>query len=71
MEIVSSFIVGGLVTILGLVGLLLAAGALDTEMSIFSWSLAVFALLFNLNLVKMHYDRADAKRAAAGGASHG
>jgi len=65
MEDVSNFIVGGLVVVLGLVGLVLASGAMDIEMSVFGYSLAVFAFLFNFLLVKQHYDRLDALRAAA------
>ena len=65
MEDVSNFIVGGLVVVLGLVGLVLASGALDIEMSVFGFSLAGFAVFFNFMLVKQHYDRLDAQRAAA------
>ena len=55
--------VGLLVGILGLVGLILASGALDEEMYIFGLSLAGFAVVFDIGLVKRHYDRIDAARA--------
>ena len=55
--------VGLLVGILGLIGLILASGALDEEMYIFGLSLAGFAVVFDIGLVKRHYDRIDAARA--------
>jgi len=56
------FFVGILVAVLGLVGLVLASGALDDEIYLFGLSLAGFAFLFDMMLVKKHYDRADAAR---------
>jgi hypothetical protein len=49
--------------VLGLVGLLLASGALDDEIYLFGLSLAGFAAVFNLMLIKTHYDRRDAAHA--------
>jgi len=60
----SDVVVGVLVTVLGLIGLFMAAGALDDEIYIFGLSLAGFAALFVFGLVKGHYDRADAARRA-------
>jgi hypothetical protein len=61
-EEASAVIVGVLVTVLGLLGLVLAAGALDIEMSVFGYGLTGFAVLFIFHLIKRHYDRAEAAR---------
>jgi hypothetical protein len=58
----SDLIVGLLMTILGVTGLFLASGALDNEMYVFGLSLAGFAALFVLGLVRRHFDRLDAAR---------
>jgi len=63
-EVVSSWIVGVLVTIFGLVGLILASGARDAEMLIFGYGLAIFAIVFIGGTIKRHYDAADAARHA-------
>lgn len=63
---VGDILVGLLVTVLGLVGLVMASGALDDEIFIFGLSLAGFAVLFDVGLVKAHFDRVDAARAKAG-----
>ncbi len=60
----SDVVIGVMMTIFGLVGLWLASGALDVEMSIFGLSLAGFACLFVLGLVRRHFDRAEALRMA-------
>ena len=60
METVSSFIVGLLVAVFGILGLFLIAGAMDAEMYIFGIGLAVFAVLFEFGLVKAHFDRHEA-----------
>lgn len=60
----SSVVVGVLMAVLGLVGLFMAAGALDDEIFIFGLSLAGFAVVFLFGLVKAHYDARDAERAA-------
>lgn len=62
---VSDFAVGILVAVLGLVGLFLAAGAVDDEIFIFGLGLAAFAVVFDLGIVKAHFDRRDAARRAA------
>jgi hypothetical protein len=66
MEIqISDLLVGILVLVLGLVGLYLASGALDDEIYIFGLGLALFAIVFDIGLVKRHYDRIEALRAEA------
>jgi membrane protein involved in colicin uptake len=66
MEIqVSDLLVGLLVLVLGLVGLYLASGALDDEIYIFGLGLALFAAVFDIGLVKRHYDRMQAAQAEA------
>ncbi len=70
MELVSSILVGALVLLLGLVGLLLASGAMDSGIYVFGLSLAGFATLFGFGLIRAHYDRIDAARHAEAG-SHG
>lgn len=59
-----------LVLVLGLTGLVLASGALDDEMYVFGLSLAGFGVVFDLGLVKRHFDRLDAARHAGRGGSH-
>jgi len=59
-------VVGLLVLVLGLIGLLLASGALDDGMFVFGLSLAGFAVVFDIGLIKRHFDRADAMRAGGG-----
>lgn len=55
MEAISSIVFGTLVTVLGIVGLYLASGAMDLEMLIFGVGMAVFAVLFDIGLVKRHF----------------
>ncbi len=62
MEFVSSILVGALVLLLGLVGLILASGAMDGGMYVFGLSLAGFAAAFGFGLIRAHYDRIDAAR---------
>jgi hypothetical protein len=62
---VSDLLVGLLVAVLGLVGLVLAAGALDDEIYIFGLGLVGFAVLFDFGLVKAHFDRRDAVKGRA------
>ena len=62
---VSDVLVGLLVAVLGLLGLFLAAGALDDEIFIFGLCLTAFAVVFDLGLVKAHYDRREAAKRAA------
>ena len=58
----SDVIVGLLMTALGLIGLVMASGALDNEIYIFGLSLAGFAFVFLLGLVRAYYDRQAAAR---------
>jgi hypothetical protein len=57
MEEVSEIVVGALVLILGLTGLLMASGALDNGIYIFGLTLAGFAVVFEIGLIRAHYDR--------------
>ncbi len=59
--------VGLLVFVLGLVGLVMASGALDNEIYVFGLSLAIFAVLFIFGLVRRHFDRIDAARSQEAG----
>ena len=59
----SDFIVGLLVAVFGLVGLIMASGAWDDEMFVFGLSLFVFACLFDLGLVRRHFDKQEVARA--------
>ena len=68
MEEVSSIVVGALVLILGVIGLVLASGALDSEIYVFGLSLAGFAVVFEIGLIRAHFDRKEAAR--SGGAGH-
>jgi hypothetical protein len=54
---IGDLIVGGMVGALGLLGLLMAAKALDSEIYIFGLSLALFAVLFDFGLIRAHFDR--------------
>jgi hypothetical protein len=60
----SDLIVGVLMAALGLTGLILASGALDDEMYVFGLSLFGFACVFVLGLVRRHFDKLEAARAA-------
>ena len=72
MEETSEILTGVLVAVLGLVGLLLASGALDDEMYLFGFSLAGFALAFDVMLIRQHHDRLDAAcHAVKAAARHG
>lgn len=61
----SDLIVGLMMAVFGLIGLFLVAGAADAEMYVFGLSLSAFAAIFDFGLIKRHYDRLDAVRAAA------
>ena len=61
----SDLIVGLLMTALGLIGLILASGAHDAEMYVFGFSLFAFACVFVAGLVRRHFDRQEAARAAS------
>jgi hypothetical protein len=58
-------VVGVMMVPLGLLGMLIAARAVDTEFYIFGLSLTAFAALFGFGLIKRHYDNADAAIAEA------
>jgi hypothetical protein len=64
-EQTGDLVVGLLVLVLGLAGLVMASGALDIEIYIFGLSLAAFAVVFDLGIVKRHFDRIDAARDCA------
>ncbi|GGA00566.1 hypothetical protein [Elstera cyanobacteriorum] len=57
-------IIGLFVAVLGIGGLFMASGAHDSEVHLFGLSLFVFAVLFNFQLIKGHFDRADQERHA-------
>ena len=68
MEEASEIVVGILMLILGFTGLVMASGALDNAIFIFGLSLAAFAVLFEIGLIRSHYDRKErTARAGAGG----
>ena len=48
--------VGILVAVLGLIGLIQAAGAMDNEIYVFGLSLLAFAIVFDFGLLKRHFD---------------
>ena len=58
----SGLIVGLVMTALGLAGLILASGAMDDAMYVFGLALFAFACLFNLGLLRRHFDRLEAAR---------
>lgn len=59
---VGDLVVGIMMAAFGLFGLVLASGALDDEMYLFGLSLAGFAVLFEIGLIRRHFDRADRAR---------
>ncbi len=61
----SDVVVGVLMAALGLVGLFMAAGAMDNEIYLFGLSLGGFAAVFLIGLVKAYYDRLEAARERA------
>lgn len=64
-ETLSDWMVGIAVAGLGLIGVVLAAHALDNEMSVFGYGLFAFAVAFDLNLMRRRFDEADARRVTA------
>jgi hypothetical protein len=58
----SDLIVGLMMAVFGLVGLILASGAMDNEMYIFGLSLFGFACVFDFGLLRRHFDRMEARR---------
>ena len=61
----SDIIVGLLMAVFGIVGLVLAAGAMDDEMYVFGFSLFAFAVAFIFGLIRRYYDRAEGARKVA------
>lgn len=58
-EAMADALVGILMVPLGLLGLVLASGAVDGEMYLFGLSLAAFCAAFGFGVLKRHYDAAD------------
>ncbi len=58
----SAVVIGAVVTALGLLGLILSAGAIDSGMHHFGIGLFGFAVLYVFWLVKKHFDEADTAR---------
>jgi hypothetical protein len=52
--------VGATMLVFGVIGLVLASGATDSEMYVFGLSLAGFAAVFVVGLIRRHYDKAEA-----------
>jgi hypothetical protein len=51
------WIVGGIVSLLGLIGLFLAANAKDNGVYLFGFAIAAFAILYVFAAIKQSYDR--------------
>jgi hypothetical protein len=62
-------IIGNFVAVLGLIGLVLAGGALDNGIYVFGLSLFVFAVVFDWGLLLKSVQRAELAR--AGERAHG
>jgi hypothetical protein len=58
----SDLIVALLMVALGLIGLILASGAMDDEMYVFGFSLFGFACAFELGLIRRHFDKVESRR---------
>jgi len=56
-------IVGAMMLVLGVIGLVMAAKALDSEIFIFGSSLTLFAIAFIFGLIRTHFDRHEKSRA--------
>lgn len=59
---ISDYLFAALVTVLALVGILLAASADDSGIYIFGLGMAAFGILFDFWLIKRHYDTAAERR---------
>ncbi len=66
----SDLIIGLMMALFGLIGLFLAAGAMDAEMYVFGLSLTGFAVVFDFGLIKRHFDRQDAALVVSRTMSH-
>ena len=58
----SDLIVGLSMAVFGLIGLILASGAMDDEMYVFGLSLFCFACVFEFGLLRRHFDKLEADR---------
>jgi hypothetical protein len=58
----SDLIVGLLMAVFGLIGLILASGAMDDEMFVFGLSLFGFACVFDFGLLRRHFDKRETNR---------
>ena len=58
----SDLIVGLLMTAFGIIGLIVASGAMDNEMYVFGLALFTFAVVFDIGLIRRHFDRQEARR---------
>jgi hypothetical protein len=67
-ETASEWFTGLFMAVLGLIGLLMAGGARDIEISVFGFSLLGFSLAFIAGLMRRHFN--DRARAAAIGRGH-
>jgi hypothetical protein len=61
-DVISSWVMGVFVGLLGLVGLVLASGARDGAVYGFGIGVFIFAVLFVFLLIKRGYDATDAAR---------
>jgi hypothetical protein len=64
-ERVSDWVVGALVAVLGLVGLIMGAGARDEEIFIFGFSLAIFSGTFIWGIYKRQAAEREAVKVGA------
>ena len=67
-ETASEWFTGLFVAVLGVIGLVMAGGARDIEISVFGLSLLGFSLAFIAGLIRCHFN--DRERAAAIGRGH-
>jgi hypothetical protein len=65
MEETGRWIAGGIVSLVGLVGLFLAANAADRGIYIFGLALAGFAVVYVFALIRRAFDERDARLAAS------
>jgi len=59
MSATAAFLVGALITVLGIVGLFLSSHAHDPQMYVVGLVFAAFAVLFDFWLIKRWFDQAD------------
>jgi hypothetical protein len=65
---ISDYLIAALVSVLALLGIVMAAAAEDSGIYIFGLGMAGFGILFDFWLIKRHYDAAEAARVAQIGA---